>query len=133
MTVVVSFSTYGEDFKGGLYVAVNGAQRQVIPLSRCARVVCVFVCLRVRACMCECAHNEEYCAFVHLLACVIVFHVNVNVGAPNVTAVCRGDAIFHSYDLLHGVQVQGVTEHQTGERWSWISWYKDSTTCEQRE
>lgn len=27
VTVVVSLSTYGKDFKGGLYVAVNGAQR----------------------------------------------------------------------------------------------------------
>eukprot|EP00039_Didymoeca_costata_P013727 m.213282 g.213282 ORF g.213282 m.213282 type:complete len:141 (-) comp15859_c0_seq22:1227-1649(-) len=29
----------------------------------------------------------------------------------------------HQSDLLHGVEVL------SGERWSWIIWYKDSSTC----
>jgi len=36
----------------------------------------------------------------------------------------RGDAVVHQFDLLHGVKV-----HNSGERWSWIIWYRDSINC----
>ena len=35
----------------------------------------------------------------------------------------RGDAAVHQSDLYHGVDVRG------GERWSWILWYRDSSSC----
>lgn len=38
----------------------------------------------------------------------------------------RGDAVVHQSDLLHGVNVE------SGERWSWILWYRDSPTCEDK-
>lgn len=46
---------------------------------------------------------------------------------PNrrVVGLKRGDAVIHQSDLLHGVQLGNVP----GERWSWILWYRDSTTC----
>ena len=37
----------------------------------------------------------------------------------------RGDAVVHESDLLHGVHLPD----DDGERWSWVMWYKDSTTC----
>lgn len=37
----------------------------------------------------------------------------------------RGDAAVHQSDLLHGVKVE------SGERWSWILWFRDSATCEE--
>ena len=36
----------------------------------------------------------------------------------------KGDAIVHQYDLHHGVKVH------RGTRWSWILWFRDSTSCE---
>jgi TPR repeat protein len=37
----------------------------------------------------------------------------------------RGDAVVHQYDLLHGVSLR------SGERWSWILWYRDSEVCDE--
>lgn len=42
-----------------------------------------------------------------------------------VLPLLRGDAVVHQSDLLHGVEVE------SGERWSWILWYRDSTTCDE--
>ena len=42
-----------------------------------------------------------------------------------VVALARGDAVVHQGDLLHGVHVS------SGERWSWILWFRDSETCEE--
>ena len=39
-------------------------------------------------------------------------------------ALRRGDAVVHQSDLLHGVKVE------SGERWSWILWFRDSETCD---
>ena len=41
-----------------------------------------------------------------------------------VLPLSRGDAAVHGPDLLHGVGVE------SGERWSWILWYRDSPTCD---
>ena len=55
-----------------------------------------------------------------------------------VLALRKGDAVVHQYDLLHGVDVADESSLRNegsappGERWSWILWYKDSATCEQR-
>jgi hypothetical protein len=45
-----------------------------------------------------------------------------------VLALARGDAIVHQSDLLHGVELadDGSTQH------SWIIWYRDSDTCDER-
>lgn len=40
-------------------------------------------------------------------------------------ALHAGDALVHQSDLMHGVQV----DDDGGERWSWVLWYKDSTSC----
>ena len=45
-------------------------------------------------------------------------------------ALRKGDAVFHQYDLLHGVEVHDIAG-ATSTRWSWILWFKDSTTCVQ--
>lgn len=44
----------------------------------------------------------------------------------------RGDAVVHRSTLLHGVQVLDLPQPRANEteRWSWILWYRDSTTCE---
>jgi len=39
-------------------------------------------------------------------------------------ALQEGDAVIHQSDLLHGVRVFG-----SAERWSWILWFQDSSTC----
>ena len=44
----------------------------------------------------------------------------------SLVALDRGDAIAHQYDLHHGVDVA------SGTRWSWILWYRDSATCEDK-
>ena len=71
VTIVVSLSSFGAEYTGGLYLASGGrGGRQVLPL-------------------------------------------------------LRGDAVIHQSDLQHGVRVD------SGERWSWILWYRDSATCEE--
>ena len=40
--------------------------------------------------------------------------------------------MLHQYDLLHGVQVNDFGEDEPAVRWSWILWFKDSSTCQQR-
>jgi hypothetical protein len=77
-TAVLSLTTSGRDFGGGLYVAAGSTQRKLF------------------------------------------------------LALQRGDAVVHSYDLLHGVRVDEVAPGAPPpRRWSWILWYKDSATCEQ--
>lgn len=46
-------------------------------------------------------------------------------GGRRVVGLSRGDAVMHQSDLLHGVKVE------SGERWSLIIWYRDSSTCEE--
>jgi len=46
-------------------------------------------------------------------------------------ALEAGEAVVHQSDLLHGVQVHPGNEQET-LRWSWILWFRDSTTCEDR-
>jgi predicted 2-oxoglutarate/Fe(II)-dependent dioxygenase YbiX len=58
-------------------------------------------------------------------------YVAANGAGRQAIALGVGDAVFHSYDLLHGVQVKGPSAEVPGVRWSWILWYKDSTVCEQ--
>ena len=54
-----------------------------------------------------------------------------NVGRK-VIAQRKGDVVLHHYDLLHGVEVDDFSEDEPSERWSWIMWFKDSETCEQK-
>merc|ERR1712238_536729 len=44
----------------------------------------------------------------------------------------RGDAVVHQWDLHHGVNVLDTTANNvtTSERWSWIFWMRDSSTCD---
>jgi len=46
--------------------------------------------------------------------------------ANKVVALQKGDAVVHQSDLLHGVKVK----EDGGSRWSWILWYRDSTSCD---
>ena len=60
-------------------------------------------------------HGREYLGGLHLAA-----------GTSSnrfVLPLSRGDAVVHQSDLLHGVSVA------SGERWSWILWYRDSSAC----
>ncbi|KAL3915473.1 MAG: hypothetical protein SGILL_005637 [Bacillariaceae sp.] len=47
-------------------------------------------------------------------------------------ALNKGDAVVHQSTLLHGVQVHDIDGSRPEEtrRWSWILWFRDSTTCE---
>ena len=45
-------------------------------------------------------------------------------------ALDRGDAVVHQSTLLHGVHVYDIPDTpERTQRWSWIVWYRDSTTC----
>mmetsp|Transcript_4381 Transcript_4381/g.9563 ORF Transcript_4381/g.9563 Transcript_4381/m.9563 type:complete len:598 (-) Transcript_4381:299-2092(-) len=58
-------------------------------------------------------------------------YVSTGFGQREFMALNKGDAVMHQASLLHGVQVYDVKDNPTEtERWSWILWYKDSSTCE---
>lgn len=64
----------------------------------------------------------------------------VSTGAElRVLGLSAGDVVIHQSDLLHGVAMAEEEEadlaeraEASWERWSWIVWYSDSATCEER-
>ena len=58
-------------------------------------------------------------------------YVAANKMPRQVIPLRKGDVVMHQYDLLHGVQVNDLSESEPATRWSWIMWYKDSSTCQQ--
>lgn len=59
-------------------------------------------------------------------------YVATETGQPQFLPLRRGDTAVHTSDLLHGVKVYPATDAAETklERWSWIVWLTDSTTCE---
>lgn len=55
-------------------------------------------------------------------------YVAANGVGRQVIGLRKGDVVMHTYDLLHGVQVDDF-EDRPSERWSWILWFMDSATC----
>jgi hypothetical protein len=64
--------------------------------------------------------------------------VATNRAQQQYVGLTRGDAVVHQGDLLHGVKVLPANPQKGHkhsilprmERWSWILWYRDSTSCE---
>jgi TPR repeat protein len=58
-------------------------------------------------------------------------YVSTGYGHHEHVALNKGDAVMHQSSLLHGVKVYDLLKNpKKTERWSWIMWYRDSTTCE---
>ena len=59
-------------------------------------------------------------------------YVASGVGQREFLALNKGDAVMHQSSLLHGVQVYDIdSKPKDTERWSWILWYKDSSSCDE--
>lgn len=58
-------------------------------------------------------------------------YASTGFGQQEYLALNKGDAVVHRSTLLHGVKVYD-TLHQPEKthRWSWIMWYRDSTSCQ---
>jgi len=58
-------------------------------------------------------------------------YVATGYGQKEHVALNKGDGVMHQSSLLHGVKVYDLPDTpEKTERWSWILWYRDSSTCE---
>ena len=118
VTVVVSLSDWGREYKGGLYVATGRSARMSLALSRGDAVVHqsdllhgVQVGRAARPPSPQQRPRPPPCAPSHAAAAALRH--------PSTRAALRAPGVLRA-------QVEGASS----ERWSWVLWYTDSAQCE---
>jgi TPR repeat protein len=115
VTVVVSLSEYGADFTGGLYLATGNARskREYLALGKGDALV----------------HQADLFHGVNVLPCDTCGGGGAGGGGGGAAAASGGGG----GDRHGGGARTATSKHQaknTTRRWSWITWYRDSETCE---